>query len=114
MQIAQPHAHEHTPWCCAGRASRAHGLPAQQQHHQQHQQESPGRGYSGHSSEAPAPCRLLICGSGEQGQAQLAGALLQALRDAGGCTLTLPSLIVAGQGDVVKGIARALKQACEG
>ena len=75
---------------------------------------SPSREHSGHSSETLAPCRLLICGGGELGQAQLAGALLHPLRDAGVHTLTLPSLIVAGQGDVVHGMVRALKQAWEG
>ena len=111
--IAQQHACEHSPWCCAGRESLAHRPPAQQRQHQ-HNTKSPDLGYIGHGSESSAPCRLLICGSGEQGQAPLAGALLHPLRDAGVCTLTLPSLIVAGQGDVVQGMVRALKQACEG
>ena len=115
VHTVQPRACEPSPWCCAGRASLAHGPgQQQQQQHLQHQQVSPGKEHNGHSSATPAPCRLLICGSGERGQAQLAGALLHPLRDAGVHTLTLPSLIVAGQGDVVQGMVRVLKQACEG
>eukprot|EP00887_Chlorella_sp_A99_P007781 scaffold20.g7781.t1 len=64
------------------------------------------------------PCRLLLAGEGEQGQEAAAGAALRLLEGCPTHLLSLPSLLVAGEGDVTAGVVslatEALRRASPG
>lgn len=56
-------------------------------------------------------CRLLVAGSGELGQEQVAGALLRLLDGCQVHVLGLPMLAVAGRGDAVDGAVGLVRDA---
>lgn len=63
-------------------------------------------------------CRLLLAGEGERGQEAAAGALLRLLEGCPTHVVSLPTLVVAGQGDATAGVValvhEALRQAGPG
>ncbi|KAK9815215.1 hypothetical protein WJX72_000093 [[Myrmecia] bisecta] len=62
-------------------------------------------------ASASLPCKLLIGGKGEVGQAPLAAALLQVVQEAPLHLLSLPVLVVEGEGDAALGCVRLLAEA---
>ena len=61
---------------------------------------------------AHSVCRLLLAGSGERGQPQVAGAMLQLLGSSVNVgTLSLAQIVVAGSGDPAVGCISTVRQA---
>ena len=56
------------------------------------------------------PCRLLLCGEGDCGQKQVAETLRLALEGCPMLTVSLPLLVMEGQGDPVQGMIALLKE----
>ncbi|KAL3131264.1 hypothetical protein ABBQ38_000561 [Trebouxia sp. C0009 RCD-2024] len=64
-----------------------------------------------HQQPHPRPCKLLLCGEEDAGQAQVAGALLKLLQGVQVHTVSLPVLVLGGSGDTSAGLVQLLGEA---
>lgn len=64
-----------------------------------------------HQAQTPRPCKLLLCGEEDAGQAQVAGAVLKLLQGVQVHTVSLPVLVVGGSGDTSAGLVQMLGEA---
>lgn len=61
--------------------------------------------------QSPRPCKLLLCGEEDAGQALVAGALLKMVQGVQVHTISLPVLVLGGSGDTSAGLVQLLGEA---
>ena len=59
----------------------------------------------------PRPCKLLLVGEEDAGQAQVAGAVLKLVQGVQVHTVSLPVLVLGGSGDTSAGLVQLLGEA---